>query len=652
METATSRVEPSVALVSMPWMAAGMPSIQLATLAAALQSDGIASESYELFLDYAARIGVGIYNLLSNGGGFIEEWIFARHYFDPEAGHLLQEFRAHRPRIGLARQDLEDLLLDALVPVTGSFLDDIASRVDWSRHDIVGFSLTISQRASSMALARLLKKRNPSIKIVFGGSACAGRMGAAILRVCPYVDVVVGVEGELVFSELVHKLRRGERPDGIAGIHWRPSDAAILTNPGSQLLKTRAQRLPLCFDAYFARLDRLGLRGQIDVWLPFESSRGCWYGEKNQCTFCGLHEIMAYRSWTWESVLAELEVWEQRYGIQQFFSVDLIMPREYLSTLLPEIVRREHEWSIFYEIKANMKRAEVEMLAAAGVRLIQPGLESLDGETLKLMRKGVTPLQNIQLLKWCEELGIRVIWNIIIGIPGEPSSVYARMAELARALCHLAPPGGASPFELHRFSPYFEQPEEFGIERLGAYPLYKYIFPVATSDLDDLVYRHDYKLLNQAFMPGDPHLLHEAIAEWKSARFRAASLLLEVKPDGTAEIVDTRSPQPRSYTLSRAEALLYQRMDAVVSERGLATSFAARYPEAMTECAEHGGIELLFEQWIRDGLIVKDDGKLLALAVNATRPSEGKQRRPGGLRAPVAHLDSGQADPRRLPVVS
>jgi ribosomal peptide maturation radical SAM protein 1 len=652
METSTLTAEPSVALVSMPWMAAGMPSIQLATLAATLQGDGIASESYEFFLDYAACIGVGIYSLLSSVEGFIPEWIFAKHYFGAETGDLLHEFRTHRSSFGLARKDVEDVLLDALIATTGSFLDDIASRVDGSRHDVVGFSLTISQTASSMALARLLKKQNPAIKIVFGGAACAGPMGPAILRVCPYVDVVVGIEGELVLSRLVHKLRRGEQLDGIAGIHWRPSRDAILTNPGGQLLKAGGQRPPLSFDAYFARLDRLGLRGYVDVWLPFESSRGCWYGEKNQCTFCGLHEIMSYRSRTWESVLAELETWEQQYGIRQFYSVDLIMPREYLSTLLPEVMHRGREWSIFYSVKANMKRAEVETLAAAGVRWIQPGLESLDGETLKLMRKGVTPLQNIQLLKWCEELKIRVTWNIIVGIPGEPSSAYARMAELAGTLYHLAPPAGVAPFELHRFSPFFEHPEQFEIEPLGAHPLYKYIFPVATSDLDDLVYRHDYRLLNQASIPPDPRPLRDAISEWESARARAASLRFVAEPDGTAEIVDTRSPQSASYKLSRAETLLYRCMDAVVSETGLRTSFAANYPEAMTECAERGGIERTFEQWIRDGLVVKDDGRLLALAVNVTEASENKQREPGSPRAPVAYLDRGQGEPRRLPVVS
>jgi ribosomal peptide maturation radical SAM protein 1 len=638
METSTGTRDPSVALVSMPWMAAGFPSIQLATLAEALHGDGLASESYELFLDYAASIGTGIYGLLSNVDGFIPEWIFAKHYFGAEHGARLHEFRAHRPRIGLGRKEVEELLLDGLVATTAGFLDDLARRVDWRRHDVVGFSLTVSQTAASMALARLLKQQYSDIKIVFGGAACAGPMGAALLRICPYVDVVVGIEGELVFSALVRRLRRSEPLDGLAGIHWRPSKAAIVSNPGSSLVEARGARRPLRFDAYFARLDRLGLRDQIDVWLPFESSRGCWYGEKNQCTFCGLHEIMAYRSWTWEAVLAELETWEQRYGVRQFFSVDLIMPREYLTTLLPELARRDRAWSIFYQIKANLKRAEVETMAAAGVRWIQPGLESLDGETLKLMRKGVTPLQNIQLLKWCEELKIRVTWNIIIGIPGEPSSAYARMAELVGRLHHLAPPAGVGSFELHRFSPFFEHPEEFAIERLGAHPLYKYIFPVTTTDLDDLVYRHDYRVRNQASSAPDPRPLHDAVAAWEQARTRAAELRFVAAPDGTAEIVDTRSAHAITYKLSRAEAVLYRCMDAIVPERGLVTSFAARYPEAMRARADHGGLEPIFAQWIRDGLIVKDDGKLLALAVNAAPP-------PGR----VSPVDP--AEPRRLPVV-
>jgi ribosomal peptide maturation radical SAM protein 1 len=651
METSVSSAAPPIALVSMPWMSAGIPSIQLATLAASLDSDGIASELHELFLDYAACVGLGLYKAVSNAGGFVEEWLFAKHYFGAEIGNPLSEFRAHRPQIGLGRPPVEDVLLDALVSTTGKFLDDVAAREIWSRYDIVGFSLTISQTASSMALARSLKTRHPELKIIFGGAACAGAMGPAILRICPYVDAIVGGDGEPVVAALVHKLRRGESLDGIAGITWRPSPGEIVTNPDGRLLETRRPRPPLSFDGYFARLARLGLRDQVDVWLPFESSRGCWYGEKNQCTFCGLHEIMSYRSWTWESVLGELEAWEQRYGVRQFFSVDLIMPREYLSTFLPEVVRRGHEWSMFYAIKANMKRAEIETLAAGGVRWIQPGIESLDAATLKLMHKGVTPLQNIQLLKWCEELGIRVTWNIIIGIPGEPDSAYAEMAELSKALCHLPPPSGVAPFELHRFSPLFEHPDEFAIEWQGAYPLYQYIFPVPKRDLDDLVYRHDYRHLDPSHVPADPARLHEAVAAWYDARDRGASLTFAMRPDQTAEITDRRSPQSTSHTLSRGEAQLYQCMDAAISERTLVASFAVRFPAAMADCAAHGGIEPLLERWIRAGLVVKGDGKLLALAVNPAAANEHLQQRAANLRTPATHQDRGEAPPRRLPVV-
>ena len=60
------------------------------------------------------------------------------------------------------------------------------------------------------------------------------------------------------------------------------------------------------------------------------------------------------------------------------------------------------------------------------------------------MRKGVSGLQNIQLLKWCKELGVKPKWNLLFGFPGEPADEYARMAELAPLLSHLPPPDNCS----------------------------------------------------------------------------------------------------------------------------------------------------------------------------------------------------------------
>ena len=47
---------------------------------------------------------------------------------------------------------------------------------------------------------------------------------------------------------------------------------------------------------------------------------------------------------------------------------------------------------------------------------------------LKQMKKGVSGLQNIQLLKWCKEMGIHPIWNFLIGFPQESADDYFQMA--------------------------------------------------------------------------------------------------------------------------------------------------------------------------------------------------------------------------------
>ena len=113
------------------------------------------------------------------------------------------------------------------------------------------------------------------------------------------------------------------------------------------------------------------------------------------------------------------------------------------------------EVELFYETKANLKKEQVRALRDAGVTQIQPGIESFSDSVLTLMRKGVTGLQNIQLLKWCTELVVRPYWNVLWGFPGEPAADYERMANIVPLLTHLAPPIGFGGLRLDRFSPNF-----------------------------------------------------------------------------------------------------------------------------------------------------------------------------------------------------
>ena len=72
------------------------------------------------------------------------------------------------------------------------------------------------------------------------------------------------------------------------------------------------------------------------------------------------------------------------------------------------------------------------------------------------MGKGTTVIQNIQLLRWCAELGVRPSWNILYGFPGEDPAEFEEAAQLMPRLFHLSAPSVVLPFRIDRFSPVLQ----------------------------------------------------------------------------------------------------------------------------------------------------------------------------------------------------
>src|SRR5689334_21736757 len=97
---------------------------------------------------------------------------------------------------------------------------------------------------------------------------------------------------------------------------------------------------------------------------------------------------------------------------------------------MPRLVGDARRYELVYETKSNLRKDEVELLAAAGVSELQPGIESFSTPVLERMGKGATRLLNVQVLKWCAELGVKVSWNLLYGFPGEDPREYEAMAEL------------------------------------------------------------------------------------------------------------------------------------------------------------------------------------------------------------------------------
>ncbi|WP_158942086.1 hypothetical protein [Granulicella sp. S190] len=164
-------------------------------------------------------------------------------------------------------------------------------------------------------------------------------------------------------------------------------------------------------------------------------------------------------------------------------AVDNILAMDYFTELLPKLSNSDIDLALFFEVKANLTRCQVELLRTAGITKIQPGIESVSTRLLKLMNKGVTAIQNIQLLKFCCELGIYPYRNVLYGLPGEMAADYADFPQIFRTISHLSPPVGTSRVIFERFSPYFYDQEKYSLS-LEPSPLYRLLFPESLVDME------------------------------------------------------------------------------------------------------------------------------------------------------------------------
>lgn len=201
----------------------------------------------------------------------------------------------------------------------------------------------------------------------------------------------------------------------------------------------------------------------------------------------------------------------------QVCMTDNIMPHAYHNTLVPALVRSGLRARIFYEQKSRLSYKQLYALSLAGIDSIQVGIESLSTRLLSRMKKGSTATQNLATLRFARACGINVIWNYLFGVPDENEDDYRCVAEAVPLLTHLEPPTGLHPISIDRFSPYFEQPDAFGIRNLKPLSGYREVFP-AKARIWDLAYHFEgeYRRLQLNDSPA-LQSLHTAITHWQEA---------------------------------------------------------------------------------------------------------------------------------------
>jgi len=432
-----------------------------------------------------------------------------------------------------------------------AFLDALIVGYGIADADIVGFTSMFAQNTAGFAMARKLKERNPRITTVMGGSACEGVTGLEFARRVDAVDAFFSGPALVSFPEFVRRRIEGATPsEPIPGVFGRSDTVGSAAEDVTVGAARDINAVPkVDFRDFLLRFGSACPAGEQDPILLFETSRGCRWGQAAPCAFCGLNGLSAhYRAMSPEAALRQFDELAQYASRSSLWlGCDNLMPPNYPSEVFPRL-RLPAEVTLRYEVRPDLSRAELGIMAEAGIRYVQPGIESLCTATLKLMRKGLTAFRNIRFLVDCLATGVTPEWNLLIGTPGEPEPVYAKLLEDIPHLVHLPPPTGVFPVEIVRFSHYFDRAGVYGLA-LRPHDFYRLTYPFDASAVGNIARRFVDDHTDQDMLNTWLDRLGNAVGEWQACwrdpEDRGAPALML---DGGI-ISDSRGVQNARYTL-------------------------------------------------------------------------------------------------------
>ena len=509
-----------VVFATMPFHKLSNPALGSSILQQCLKNNSISSKILYFGFTFAELIGLDKYEsiLRTPTTHLIGEWLFSRSAF-PENSENHNNF------------DWKTDELEGYLDLIDQWIQRTAHQILSYNPQIVVCSSLFQQNVASIAVLRAIKRIDSSVTTVMGGPNAEGILGLALLRRCPWLDYVSSGDGEEVLPQLCRQILEKNNQVLPIGVNSKESLATLepIENQKSfqraNLLDVNLSPTP-CYDDYFEAVQQSSYNVRPSLLL--ESSRGCWWGQRSQCTFCGLNgETIKYRSKKVDQVIKDMDYLKSKHNVNTIQFVDNILDKRYLNSLFPAL--RGKNYNIFYETKADLTEKQFQQLSKGGVNFIQPGIESLITSVLQIMKKGTRSAQNIRCIRLCREFGIWPAWTVLHGFPDEDKNEYSVCSELIPHLVHLPPPSGFTPIRFDRYSPYHDNAEALGLD-LVPYDCYQSIYPAFNNTHHDIAYFfkrrgfEDKESHPFSTFDGPYTLCRTAIKDWKQCWYKKPTM--------------------------------------------------------------------------------------------------------------------------------
>ena len=288
------------------------------------------------------------------------------------------------------------------------------------------------------------------VPIVFGGWHASLATQQTLRE--PYVDAIVRGQGELTLLELAQRIADGREWYGVRGISFKDAEGRVVHEPERPVVDINTLPLPayhMADPGIYAAVS--GVRQ-----LAYTSSVGCPY----QCNYCTdqvfyKRRFNAYRV---ERVVNDLAELVPRYNIEHvpLFDSNFLVDRKRAVAIAKGIiasgVKFRWDFQTSTDFLALMSEDDVRLLAESGVHHIGFGTESASQEVLALMNKRFQHVeQMVETARKTNLAGIHVVFNIILGYPGETDShrqqTFRIMSDIAKEYANVS-------FSPNIFTPY------------------------------------------------------------------------------------------------------------------------------------------------------------------------------------------------------
>lgn len=333
---------------------------------------------------------------------------------------------------------------------------------------------------SALLSSKFIKENYPKIKILFGGGYVNTELRKLNdVRFFEYVDYLTYDDGEMPLLNIINNLQNyNKNSKWVRTLLLDNGELKYYDNADIKNIEFKNLNTP-CYngidvDKYVSVLEMLNPMSRLwtdGYWNKLAIAHGCYW---KKCTFCDitLDYIKTYSPTDTKVFVNTIKQIIKETGKNTFHFTDEAAPPSKLKEIAIELIKEKVNicwWGNIRFDKAFTKDL-CKLLSLSGCIAVSGGIEIAEPRLLKLIEKGVTLEQAVQVTKNFRDAGILVHAYLMYGFPSQTALETINSLEYVRQFMKSGLINSAywHRFSLTAHSPIAQNPEKYGVKILSS----------------------------------------------------------------------------------------------------------------------------------------------------------------------------------------